>query len=48
MLKYILDTNIAIYVIKRRPPEVLATFNQHAGQLCISSIINPAIKYIAN
>ena len=38
MLKYMLDTNIAIYVIKHRPPEVLATFNQHAGQLCISSI----------
>lgn len=38
MLKYILDTNIAIYVIKRRPPEVLATFNRYAGQLCISSI----------
>ena len=38
MLKYMLDTNIAIYVIKRRPPEALATFNQHAGQLCISSI----------
>lgn len=38
MLKYMLDTNIAIYVIKRRPPEALATFNQHVGQLCISSI----------
>ena len=38
MLKYMLDTNIAIYVIKRRPPEILATFNRHAGQLCISSI----------
>ena len=38
MLKYMLDTNIAIYVIRRRPPEVLATFNQHADQLCISSI----------
>ena len=38
MLKYMLDTNIAIYVIKRRPPEALAIFNQHAGQLCISSI----------
>ena len=33
-----LDTNIVIYVIKRRPIEVLATFNQHAGRLCISSI----------
>ncbi len=38
MLKYMLDTNIAIYIIKRRPIEMLATFNQHAGQLCISSI----------
>ena len=38
MLKYMLDTNIALYVIKRRPPEALATFNQHARQLCISSI----------
>ena len=38
MLKYMLDTNIVIYVIKRRPLEVLDTFNQHAGQMCISSI----------
>lgn len=38
MLKYMLDTNIAIYVIKRRPVDALKTFNQHAGQLCISSI----------
>jgi len=38
MLKYMLDTNIVIYVIKRRPIEVLATFNLHAGHLCISSI----------
>ncbi|MCI5142129.1 MAG: tRNA(fMet)-specific endonuclease VapC [Candidatus Electrothrix sp. ATG1] len=38
MLKYMLDTNIAIYVIKHRPLEVLDTFNRHAGQMCISSI----------
>jgi tRNA(fMet)-specific endonuclease VapC len=38
MLKYMLDTNIAIYVIKRRPIDVLETFNKHTGQLCISSI----------
>lgn len=38
MLKYMLDTNIVIYVIKRRPIEVLNTFNHHAGQLSISSI----------
>jgi len=38
MLKYMLDTNIAIYVIKRRPVELLDVFNRHAGQMCISSI----------
>jgi tRNA(fMet)-specific endonuclease VapC len=38
MLKYLLDTNIVIYVIKRRPIEVLETFNRHAGHLCISAI----------
>jgi tRNA(fMet)-specific endonuclease VapC len=38
MLKYMLDTNIVIYVIKRRPIEALAIFNKYAGHLCISSI----------
>lgn len=38
MHKYMLDTNMCIYTIKRRPLEVLATFNQHAGQMCISTI----------
>ena len=38
MLKYMLDTNIVIYVIKRRPIEVLSTFNKYAGQMCISNI----------
>lgn len=38
MIKYMLDTNIVIYVIKRKPLEILDTFNRHAGQMCISSI----------
>jgi len=38
MLRYMLDTNIAIYVIKRRPISALAIFNRHAGELSISSI----------
>jgi tRNA(fMet)-specific endonuclease VapC len=38
VLKYLLDTNIAIYVIKHRPIQALETFNRHAGHLCISSI----------
>jgi len=38
MLKYMLDTNICIYVIKRKPLEALSKFNEHSGQLAISSI----------
>ncbi len=38
MLRYMLDTNIVIYVIKRRPVELLDVFNRHFGQMCISSI----------
>lgn len=38
MLKYMLDTNIVIYVIKRRPVEVLSTFNNKAGLMSISAI----------
>lgn len=38
MLKYMLDTNIVIYVIKRRPIEVLDIFNASAGRICISSV----------
>jgi tRNA(fMet)-specific endonuclease VapC len=38
MLKYLLDTNIVIYVIKRRPMEVLSFFNEHAGRMAISAI----------
>lgn len=38
MLKYLLDTNIAIYVIKRRPVEALVHFNRHAGHLGMSAI----------
>ncbi len=33
-----LDTNIAIYVIKRRPEYVREIFNRHAERLSISSI----------
>jgi tRNA(fMet)-specific endonuclease VapC len=38
MLKFMLDTNIVIYVIKRRPIELLDVFNRHAQKICISSI----------
>lgn len=38
MIKYMLDTNIVIYVIKHRPIGVLEKFNSNAGRMVISSI----------
>ena len=38
MLRYLLDTNIVIYVLKRRPIEVMQVFNQHAQHMAISTI----------
>ena len=38
MLRYLLDTNIVIYVIKRRPLQALKMFNRNAGRMAISAI----------
>ena len=38
MLRYLLDTNIVFNVLKRRPVEVLSTFNANASRMAISSI----------
>ena len=38
MLKYLLDTNIVIYVIKRRPIEAMGVFNENAGRMAISAV----------
>jgi tRNA(fMet)-specific endonuclease VapC len=38
MLRYLLDTNIVIYVIKNKPLSALQTFNDHAGHMAISTI----------
>jgi tRNA(fMet)-specific endonuclease VapC len=38
MLKYLLDTNIVIYVIKRRPVAALAVFNRQQGRMAVSAI----------
>ncbi|OOR98958.1 VapC toxin family PIN domain ribonuclease [Haemophilus paracuniculus] len=45
MLKYMLDTNIVIYVIKRKPLEVLEKFNANAYRLCVSSITVAELYY---
>lgn len=38
MLRYLLDTNIVIDVLKRRPIEVLSIFNANASRMAISAI----------
>ena len=38
MLRYLLDTNIVIYVIKKRPLAVRTKFNEHSGRMAISAI----------
>ena len=38
MLRYLLDTNICIYVIKRRPESLLDRFNENASHLAISAV----------
>jgi len=45
MLKYMLDTDIAIYVIKNRPAGARAKFQQQQGRLCVSSITVMELMY---
>ncbi|MCX7253740.1 MAG: hypothetical protein RLY27_545 [Pseudomonadota bacterium] len=45
MLKYLLDTKIVIYMIKRRPKETLEIFNTNISRLAISSITFSELMY---
>ena len=45
MLRYLLDTNIVIYTLKRRPIEVLDVFNKNAERMAISSITLSELYY---
>jgi len=45
-MHYLLDTNICIYLIKKRPPEVLERFRQHSPQdVAISTITLFELEY---
>jgi tRNA(fMet)-specific endonuclease VapC len=45
-MHYLLDTNICIYLIKKRPPEVLDRFRQHSPQdVAISTITLFELQY---
>ena len=45
MLKYLLDTNIIIYVMKRKPLEALKVFNKNASRMAISTITLAELIY---
>ncbi|MBU2808538.1 tRNA(fMet)-specific endonuclease VapC [Acidithiobacillus ferrooxidans F221] len=38
MIKYLLDTNICIFTIKNKPPEIREQFRRHHGQMAISTV----------
>ncbi len=45
-MRYLLDTNICIYLIKKRPSEVLERFRQHSPQdAAISTITLSELQY---
>jgi tRNA(fMet)-specific endonuclease VapC len=45
MLRYMLDTDICIHVIKNHPLTLLQRFNRFAEQLCMSSISVAELVY---
>jgi len=45
VLRYMLDTNICIYVLKRRPPALREKFDAHAQDLCLSSVTLAELLY---
>ena len=46
-MKYMLDTNICIYAIKNKPPEVIRNFLRHdPDDMCISSITYGELMHV--
>ncbi len=45
MLRFMLDTNICIYVIKNRPASCREKFNTHSGAMAISSVTLAELMY---
>lgn len=48
MLRFMLDTNIVIYVLKNRPEKARRAFNAHQGQMCISTVTLMELMYGAS
>lgn len=45
MLRYLLDTNICIHVLKHKPAAAREAFNRHAAHLCTSSVVIAELLY---
>lgn len=46
MMKYMLDTNTCVYIIKRKPLEIIERFRKlQMSQVCISSITLSELEY---
>lgn len=45
MLRYMLDTDICIYAIKNRPPQLRTKFNKESEFICISSVTLAELIY---
>jgi tRNA(fMet)-specific endonuclease VapC len=46
LIKYLLDTNICIYIIKQKPPKVLdKLLQQKVGEIAISTITLSELEY---
>ena len=45
MLRYLLDTNFCIRVLRDRPPGMRERFNAEAGSLCISTVVLTELLY---
>ena len=45
MLRYMLDTNFCIRVLRDRPPGMRERFNAEAGSLCISTVVLTELLY---
>jgi tRNA(fMet)-specific endonuclease VapC len=45
MLRYMLDTDICIFIIRNRPPEVRHKFRELADELCISTVTAGELFY---
>jgi tRNA(fMet)-specific endonuclease VapC len=45
MLRFMLDTNICIYSMKRRSNRIVEAFLRHSGQLAISTIVLAELRF---